>query len=137
VNGNGARIAVADTDRTVLELLQIRLELAGYRAFVSRDCNELVEVVRTVRPAALLVDVNLAGGGLNGVLEQLRRRAPFPIRVAAMGRNLTPEALQEITQSGVRACIIKPFSGTDLLERVSWLMKAPPASQKQIHYINA
>lgn len=135
MNGNGVRIAVADTDRTVLELLQIRLELAGYRAFVSRNCDELVEVTRTTHPAALLLDVNLAGGGLNGALEQLRRRALLTVRVLAMGPTLTPEALQEMTQSGVRAYMVKPFSGTDLLERVSWLMKPSSAPQKQIHYI--
>jgi two-component system catabolic regulation response regulator CreB len=137
MTGNGVRIAVADTDRTVLELLQIRLELAGYRAFVTRSCDELIEVTRTVRPAAVLSDVNLAGGGLNGVLEQLRRRALPPVRVLAMGPSLTPEALQEITQSGIRGYIVKPFSGTDLLERVNWLMKPPAAPQKQSYYINA
>ena len=60
---NAARIVVADTDRTVLELLQIRLELTGYRVFVSREGDELIEIVRVARPAAMVLDFNLNGGG--------------------------------------------------------------------------
>ena len=34
--GRGQKIVVADSDRTVLELIQIRLDIAGYHACVAR-----------------------------------------------------------------------------------------------------
>jgi DNA-binding response OmpR family regulator len=130
-----SRIAVADTDRTVLELLQIRLELSGHRVYVSRDSAELMEAVKNARPNAMILDYNLQGAGAKGVMEELRRKSLLTFPVLLMGRNLTPENLQEIMQLGARSCIVKPFSGQDILERVSWLMRPAPAA-RPVHYLN-
>jgi DNA-binding response OmpR family regulator len=134
---SGGRIAIADTDRTVLELLQIRLELAGYRAYVSRDSAELLETVRIARPTAMVLDFNLNGVGAKGVLEQLRRKNQLTFPVLLMGRNVTPESLQEAMQLGARSCIVKPFSGADVLERVNWMMRPPPPSERRsVQYVD-
>ncbi len=133
---SSGRIAIADTDRTVLELLQIRLELGGYRAYVSRDGAELLETVRIARPTAMVLDLNLNGGGAKAVLEQLRRKNQLTFPVLLMGRNMTPETLQEALQLGARSCIIKPFSGADVLERVNWMLRPPPAERRPAQYVD-
>jgi DNA-binding response OmpR family regulator len=134
---NAACIVVADTDRTVLELLQIRLEQGGYRVSVSRDSDELLDIVRAGPPAALIIDFNLNGLGAKGVLEHLRRRSQLTFPVLLMGDSMTPEGLQEVMRLGARSCMIKPFSGEDLLERVNWLLRGPPPADRQVIMLDA
>jgi DNA-binding response OmpR family regulator len=139
---NATRIVVADTDRTVLELLEIRLEIAGYRVFVSRDANDVIEVIQVARPAALVLDINLNGGGAKGVMETLRRKNLLTFPILLMGRKMTPESLQAVMRLGARACIIKPFSGSDVLERINWMLRSappppPPADPRPVIYLDA
>ncbi|HUO23191.1 MAG TPA: response regulator [Caulobacteraceae bacterium] len=123
---NSARVVVADTDRTVLELLQIRLELAGYRVFVCRGGDELIDMTKVARPTAMVLDLNLSGLGASVVLDQLRRKNLLNFPFLLMGKNMTPESLQEALRLGARSCIVKPFSGADVVERVNWMMRTPP-----------
>jgi two-component system catabolic regulation response regulator CreB len=48
-----------------------------------------------------------------------------------MGKSMTPEGLQEVMRLGARSCMIKPFSGADLLERVNWMLRAPPPAENR------
>jgi DNA-binding response OmpR family regulator len=134
---NSIRVAVADTDRTVLELLQIRLELAGYQTFLSRSSSDLLELVRNIRPSVMLLDFNFNETGAKGVLEQLRRKNQLTFPFMVMGRKMTKDTLQEAMEMGAKACIIKPFSGADVVERVSWAMRPAPNPQRPVHYLNA
>jgi DNA-binding response OmpR family regulator len=124
------RIVVADHDRTILELLQIRLSIAGFDVFVERTGPAALETVRRVKPAALLLELNLPEmDGLN-VMQCLGSRGDgiaFPILV--MGRKLGPDDIQRAVRLGARDCLIKPFSGADVVERVERIFRRPPPAQ--------
>ena len=45
MDGQGQRVMVVDNDRTVLELLQIRLEVAGYRAYIVRGGRQALDLL--------------------------------------------------------------------------------------------
>jgi two-component system catabolic regulation response regulator CreB len=123
--GQGAKIVVGDSDRAVLELIQIRLDLAGYHACVARDGPSLMEVLKNVRPAALVLDMTLAG--LNGfeVLQTLSDRGGVTYPILFMGRNLAADDVRRALKFGVGDCMAKPFSGADILERVARLLRTP------------
>jgi DNA-binding response OmpR family regulator len=131
VIGQGAKIVVGDSDRAVLELLQIRLDLAGYHACVARDGQGVLELLKTVRPAALVIDMGLAGLSALELLQTLADRGAATYPVLLMGRNLAAEDLRRAVNLGVRDCVAKPFSAADMLERVARLLRAPPRPAPQ------
>jgi DNA-binding response OmpR family regulator len=125
LEGRGQKVIVVDNDRTILELMQIRLEVLGYHAFVARTGHRAFELLRTMRPAAMILDLGLQEADALEVLGTIRTRHPdqhFPI--LATGRNLTAEDVQRALARGAQSCLLKPFSGTDALERIGRLIQA-------------
>lgn len=125
MDGNGQRVMVVDNDRTVLELLQIRLEVAGYRAFIFRYGIQALDLVRQTRPAAMIVDAVTGEGDGFEVVSAIRARCPelhFPILMT--GRNLTADDVRRALVCGAQNCMAKPFSGADAVERIGRLLHA-------------
>ena len=120
LESQGRRILICDVDRTVLELLQIRFDLAGCHTFVARTGASALETVKTARPAAMILELNLPEMDGFDVLRALNPRGEgihFPVLV--MGKKLSAEDIQRAVKLGARDCLTKPFSGADVLERVA------------------
>jgi DNA-binding response OmpR family regulator len=130
LEAQGRRAVIADADRAVLELLQVRLDLAGYRTFLARTGPAAIEAVRTARPAVLILDLNLPELDGLEVLRQLNpKKAPLPYPILLMGRRLDPETVREAAGYGIKGALAKPFSGADLVERVARLFRPPTPVQ--------
>ena len=119
-------IICADSDRTVLELLQIRLDVAGYQACVARTGSAALDIFNQRRPAALIIDAALPERSGLEVLEHLGRggrRLPCP--VLFMGRKLSSDQIRRALELGAHDCMVKPFSGAEALERLGQMLRAP------------
>jgi DNA-binding response OmpR family regulator len=135
-------VMVVDHDRTTLEMVQIRLDVAGYHAITARSSHAALEMLETRRPAALILERNLPG--LCG-LEFLKTMAAVPhwrTPVLLVGRNLAAEDVRASMQLGVRDCLAKPFSGAMVLERLARMLKrsaaemapaSPPVAREVVH----
>ena len=122
----GLKVMVVENDRTVLELLQIRLDVAGYDTCMARTGATALETLRNFRPAALVIDLGLPD--MNGfeVLEAFNPRhekLPFPTLILA--RTLAAEDIQRAVRLGARDCMTKPFGGAEVLERIARLLRKP------------
>jgi two-component system catabolic regulation response regulator CreB len=139
IETGGLKVVVADSDRTVLELLQIRLDVAGYHACVARTGPAVLETLKYIRPAAMVIDTDLQeldGFNVLRALGEKSERLPCPTLV--VGRRLGPEHIRLAIDLGARDCMTKPFSGADVLERVGRMLRGSgPAVPRRIHYVNA
>ena len=128
----GLTIMLAENDRAVLEMLQIRLEVAGYRACTARTAPLALETLRTFRPAALVLNLNLPvmdGFAMLEALNPRHERLPFPTLV--MARKLGAEDIQRAIQLGARDCLTMPFGGAEFLERVTRMLRKPAAPRAE------
>ena len=124
------RVLVVDDDKAVLDLITTRLDLAGYQTFFARDGFEGLARLYELRPAALVVDVNmprLDGFGLlrKMRLEGLLERTPTMVLTA---RN-QPDDVRQAIELGARDFLTKPFRDNQLISRVGRLVHKPPASR--------
>lgn len=139
-DGRASKIMIVDNDRTTLEMVQIRLDVAGFHPMAARSSRAALEVLETSRPDALILERNLPD--MDG-LELLRAMAAMPGRpvpVLLVGRNLAEDDVRVGVQLGVRDCLAKPFSGAAVLERLTRMLKrgaTPPPTARQAVYINA
>jgi|APAra7269096979_1048534.scaffolds.fasta_scaffold01970_11 two-component system KDP operon response regulator KdpE len=123
----GTRILVADSDRAVLEMLQIRLDLAGYHALAARSGPAALEMAHNMRPAILVLDLAITEMSAFDVMAALQRDVSRPCgQILLVGKRLGVDEVKRGAALGVRACMLKPFSGADLVERVGKMLK--PAS---------
>ncbi len=131
-DGRGSKIMVVDHDRTTLEMVQIRLDVAGFHPLAARTSLAALEVLKSSRPDAVILERNMPV--LDGI-ELLREMASLPGRqmppVLLVGRNIAAEDVRIGVQLGVRDVLAKPYSGASVLERLTRMLKkgAPmPAS---------
>jgi len=130
-DGRGSKIMVVDHDRTTLEMVQIRLDVAGFHPLAARTSLAAVEVLKSSRPDAVILERNMPV--LDGIA-LLREMANLPGRippVLLVGRNIAAEDVRIGVQLGVRDVLAKPYSGAVVLERLIRMLKkgAPmPAS---------
>jgi DNA-binding response OmpR family regulator len=134
-DSKGTKVLVVDHDRTMLEMMQIRLEVAGYHVLPTRSGREVIETLQITRPAAIVLERNLPDvDGVQLVREIYAQCGGRPPPILLIGRNLAAEEVRYTLTLGVKDVLAKPFSGAVLLERLGRMVtrsaSAPQAAQK-------
>ena len=131
---------VVDNDRTTLEMIQIRLDVAGFHPMSARSSFGALDVLKNSRPDVLILERNMPEMDGIQLLRELSSFIPisrmFPVLL--VGRNLAAEDVRAAVSLGVRDVLAKPFSGTAVLERVTRLLKKtapPPVAAKAYVYV--
>ncbi|MEW6597402.1 MAG: response regulator [Pseudomonadota bacterium] len=123
-------IFIAEHDRTVLELLQIRLDVAGFHTTTARTGDLALATLRSMRPAALVMDLHLPeldGFELLSALGAKGERPIYPI--LATGKVSSIEEVKRAVTLGARDFLAKPYSGADAVDRVMRLLRKPGPAQ--------
>lgn len=67
-----SKVRVVDARRAVLEMLQIRLDVAGYHPLAARTGTSGLEILRNMKPAALVLDSAVVEMGAFEVLSHIQ-----------------------------------------------------------------
>jgi two-component system OmpR family response regulator len=68
---SSARILVAEDDSGIRDIIRIRLQAAGYEVDVARNGVEALAKIKTSRPSAMILDINMPEMDGFGVLESM------------------------------------------------------------------
>ena len=121
-----ARIVVADDSRTILALVTLALQRAGFEAVTAADGEQALAAVREHRPELLIVDAVMPGLDGYEVCRALQDdpdlQKPHVIMLTAGGQEADRLRAEEV---GVDEFVTKPFSPSDLQERVRRLLGEP------------
>lgn len=122
-------IVIADDDPTIINIVKLRLGLARYDVVATADAVEALAMVRAKEPVAVILDVQMPGGGpLPGGLSALARikadplMAKLPVMMLTGERN--PEIVMQAMTGGADDYMVKPFHPDILLERIVRLVKS-------------
>ncbi len=111
-----ARILVVDDDPNMLRYVRSTLTGAGYSPVVTADPGEVAALIRTHKPALVLLDLVLPGADGIEIMERTPAMAGLPvIFLSAYGRDRT---IAEALQKGAADYLVKPFSPTELVARI-------------------
>lgn len=143
-DSRGSKVLVIDNDRTTLEMVQIRLDVAGYHPMAARSARAALEVLEVTRPDAIILERNLPDMDGMMFLRSMGALIDRPAPVLLVGRNLAAEDVRAAVLLGVRDCLAKPFSGAAVLERLGRMLKKgapapaiPPPSPQPTVYLSA
>ena len=125
-------IVVADDDPTVVNLVKMRLGMAQFTVATADDAEGALAMVRAKDPIAVILDVQMPGGGGLFVLSKLKadpKTSSLPVMMLTGERNA--ETVLQAMDAGADDYMVKPFLPDVLAERVSRLVhkagKAPAA----------
>jgi CheY-like chemotaxis protein len=121
VDDTRGRILVVDDNKVIRQLIRVTLELEGFDVVTAADGAECLDVVRSVRPDVITLDVVMPK--IDGIVTAKRLRADpttrhLPIVIVSAGNR--PETV------AVDAFLAKPFEPAELVRVVRRLMAARP-----------
>ena len=120
-------ILVVDDDPQTLRYVRDTLAEAGFSPLVTGDHGELAEIIRTEKPALVLLDLMLPGTDGIELMETVPELAGLPvIFISGYGRD---ETIARALAAGAEDYIVKPFSPTELTARIRAVLRrrADPA----------
>lgn len=119
VNPQDITVLIADDEPHIRHLVGNKLKRAGYNVLIASNGQECLDLARERRPGLIVTDYQmplLSGYDMSVRLAADQNTAGIPIiLLTARGHKLTPE---ELSETGIRILMDKPFSPNDLVLRV-------------------
>jgi len=119
------KIVVAEDDPNVREMVVTRLKVAGYDALGARDGGDAMRRTLSLRPAVVVLDINMPGMDGFSVLESLRSHRSTAKVLVLTARHAAGD-VQRAMSLGAKDYLAKPFNDAQLLSRVARLLRRPP-----------
>jgi DNA-binding response OmpR family regulator len=116
-------IVVADDDPSVLRVVKQRLGMAQFTVAAAEDSGKALAMIQTRDPVAVILDVQMPGGGGLSVLSKLKadpKTKDLPVMMLTGERNA--ETVLQAMDAGADDYMVKPFLPDALLERVARLV---------------
>ena len=110
-------ILVVDDDPSLLRLLDIRLQSAGYTVQTADSANAALARVEQSVPDAVITDLRMDGMDGLGLLRELQRRQPGVPVLLLTAHGTIPDAVSA-TQHGAVAFLTKPVDRTELMSEL-------------------
>ncbi|NLE44192.1 MAG: response regulator [Chloroflexi bacterium] len=116
-------ILVLDDDRVFCNLIEIMLQLEGYRAVVISVPEDLIPRARELKPDLILMDVHVANSDTFGVLHDLKADDLLGGVPVIMTSGI--DHGEQCLSAGARAFLFKPFRPSELLSTISEVLVEP------------
>ncbi|WP_405587982.1 response regulator [Streptomyces sp. NBC_01190] len=120
--GASGRVLVVDDNKVIRQLIRVNLELEGFEVVTAADGAECLEIVHSVAPDVITLDVVMPR--LDGVRTAARLRADPRTRgigIVMVSAGSLPEGVGG--PGGVDAYVGKPFEPGHLVETVRRLIR--------------
>ncbi len=119
---NGARILIAEDDRSVRQSLQRALRYEGYEVSLAVDGAEALEAVKDDRPDALILDIMMPHVDGLAVCRRIRAKGDdLPILMLTAKHEVTDRVAG--LDAGADDYLVKPFALEELLARLRALLR--------------
>ena len=116
-------VIVADDDVVTLGLLRAALTKVGFTCHLARDGQAALDLAQRIRPAAMILDVNMPRRNGFSVLQTLKLDpATAKIRTLMVTATADVEAVRRASSLGADGYIVKPFKGADVAQRLRQLV---------------
>lgn len=124
-NGQGKKILIVEDERSLVEIMGMKLKKEGYEVFSAQSGKEGVEKAKTEKPDIILLDIIMPGMNGYEVLEILKRgigTASIPIVIVSnSGRD---EEIEKGRSMGAVDYLVKSqLSLDEMAERIGQLLE--------------
>lgn len=124
------KILIVDDDPSLLRLLGIRLNAAGYTVKSAANAKIALGVLESFQPHMVISDLRMEGMDGMALFEQIRQQFPNMPVVIMTAHGTIPDAINA-TKQGVFSFLTKPFESQELLDTVTKAIQLQPSATKQ------
>jgi phosphoribosyl 1,2-cyclic phosphodiesterase/CheY-like chemotaxis protein len=127
------KIVLIEDDPDICTVVETGLNAAGYQVFVARDGQAGLELVRSERPRAVVLDLMMPRMHGFAVCQEMRRDPALRgVQVIVTTAKAYPVDIQKARELGASAYLTKPYDLNELLEKIKAALDAagPPMTVK-------
>ena len=119
-----AKIVIADDDLDLCELLEMKLRQSDYEVHAAMDGVQALEIIRSVRPNLVILDIMMPLMSGMEVLRQLKSKTDTTdIPIILMTAKRQESDVNSGFALGVVDYIVKPFNLKDLVVQVKGIIE--------------
>jgi DNA-binding response OmpR family regulator len=111
------KVLIADDEPAILRILSIKLRISGYDVVTANSGSEALDLIDSVHPDIMLLDVIMPGVDGFEVLKNLRTVSNLPVIVFSA----RSENAQKALNLGANIFLSKPLNLDDLIKRIETL----------------
>ncbi len=126
----GGRIMLVDDDTSLLRLLSLRLEAAGFEVFAAQSAEQGLSVLISFLPNLVITDLRMEGMDGMALFNEIRRAHPLLPVIILTAHGSIPDAVNA-TKNGVFGFLTKPFDSKTLMEQVHKALSLSGTTQIQ------
>lgn len=115
------KILVVDDEVSILKMLKITLEVAGYEVLLSENALSAIDILLENEPDAIILDAMLPDIDGFNLIPKIKKIKDIPIIMLTAKCNISDKLLG--LQLGADDYITKPFNSTELLLRLNVIKK--------------
>ena len=112
--GKGYCVLVVDDHSQVLRFIEIDLKLRGFKCIATTSGEKALELVKSVKPDIMLLDIVMPGIDGFAVLKELRTFTKLPVIAFSASTGNQDEALR----LGANDFMHKPFDPDDMVKKI-------------------
>lgn len=117
------KIIIADDEHKILMSLEYSFRKSGYEVFIARDGSEVMELLKTETPAAILLDIMMPNLDGYETLQQIRQEEQLnDCKILIVSAKTNPDDIRKAYDLGADAYITKPYSIKKLIQQVEELI---------------
>lgn len=119
---SGPKILVVDDEENIRELLSVSLKFQGYDVVTAANGPAAIDICRTFKPDALVLDVMMPGMDGFGLLKRLRADGVEAPALYLSARDSVEDKINGLTIGG-DDYVTKPFSLEEVVARLQVLLR--------------
>jgi DNA-binding response OmpR family regulator len=112
------RVLIVDDERAILKVLGIKLGISGYDVVTASNGEETLDLVKSMCPNILLLDVIMPGMDGFEVLQRLRAVSEMPVIVFSA----RPENARKALSLGANDFLAKPLDVDEVVRKIGELL---------------
>ena len=118
-------VVVADDDRVTRGLVERWLVKEGFTCHVAGDGQEALDLIRQLKPAAVVLDIYMPRRNGFAVLKEIREDSSIAdTRVLMLTGSAEQENVRKASTLHANAYVVKPFQAAKLVERLRTMLAA-------------
>ena len=118
---NGKKAVVCDDDRTMTRIVSHVLGKLGFTVLAAENGEEGLSLVRTEKPALLILDLDMPVKDGLGLLQDLWEEASRPY-IIVLSAHEGADKHEQVKLLGAQDVMVKPFIAADFLKKVEGLL---------------
>ncbi|WP_313027802.1 response regulator [Soonwooa sp.] len=116
-------ILIADDEHKILMSLEYSFRKNGYNVYIARDGSEVLEILNTLTPDFILLDIMMPKLDGYSTLEEIKKQDKLKsTKVAFVSAKNNPEDIQKAYDLGADAYFTKPYSVKQIIQQIDELI---------------